>query len=33
MVLLVSSRTESYGPAPPAIIEQVDVLLRVALDL
>jgi hypothetical protein len=27
------SLTESYGPVPPAIIQQVDVLLRVALDL
>jgi hypothetical protein len=27
------SLTESYGLAPPAVMEQVDALLRVALDL
>ncbi len=27
------SLTQSYGPAEPAVLEQVDALLRVALDL
>ncbi len=27
------SLTQSYGPADPVVVEQVDALLRVALDL